>query len=288
MNFKKIAYGVLLIPSLILTGCSCKKDTPPNDTVEYTTVERTEVVELLSQMKQEEKFNINGYEFNIVMGLPNIISNEVQTLDEESEYKTGDPIPWPNLSTDEWLSISMSGTMLNENNKLSAKYSYSYPQENQSGSNDTMNIYIKDNTIYADTGENKFKTTFTSESELESLELANNLPSMDEFLSQVDLIINAEDGLSYEKGTKDGKNYYHIWGIPKISDISLDLPTPLEMYLVFENNQLVSCKYQTFLLFVYTEIEINNTVTEITFPEDLDSYIPNNSWFEEADSESFI
>lgn len=281
MNLKKILCGVMLIPALVVTGC--KKDDGDKDKLEYTEVDQAETVAFLSQMVEEEKMTINSYNFNITVALPNM-EEELGVLSEEGEgEEQEEEFAWPDASDlAGWNKVQMSGAIELNEESFKASYSMTDPV-----SAETYQIYIENTTIYANTPEGKYKITLATEEEILEGEFGSSLPTNDSFLEQINLICVSESGLKFEKAEKDSKTYYHISGVATTTgDFSFELP--IDITLVFEDGELVSYKYKTFMLFVYMEVEVNASSDTIDFPADLNTYVTNDDFFISEEPEELV
>lgn len=270
MNLKKILCGALLVPALFISGC--KEDDGDNgDKVEYAEITQTEAVSFLNQMKEEEKFDMKGYEFNLTLAMPNF-EGMPESGDEEED--SSEETVWPDISnSDEWVKVEMDGAMLFGDDGIQASYSMKDPVTQEDNE-----VYIKDNVIYVSTPDGKFKTEISSEDELFESEITQYMPTTEGLLEQIDVVCDSESGLKFEKGEKDGKTYYHIYGVSVLSE-GFTIEMPIDIYLTFENNELVSYSYKTFMLFIYMEIEVNMSEETIEFPDNFESYVTNDSFF---------
>lgn len=270
MRIKKFLTGMFVVPALMICVCSCNKNDETKDVV-YSEVSKGETVAFLAQVKEAGAFDIDGYEFNVTMSV--YIDFDGAGGEGGSE---GEEFAWPDTSdTTKWENVKLSG-VFTTNDEYKAKYSIE-------SSEDNCDIYIKNNVIYSNDGTNKYKATFDSFEEIEELEMAAQLPDVDQLLEQVEMIYSAEEGLKFEKGHLDGRDYYHVSGVAVINEneggFSLDMEMPIDLYLTFENNTLVSYKYKTMFFIMIMEFEVEAYSGEIEFPEDLDTYIENKDAF---------
>lgn len=273
MSLKKILAGAIIMPALVVAGCSCQKEEEKE--VVYSEVSQQETITFLNQVKENEGFKIDGYQFKTTLSVPkNIYDGGLDGSEEDlGEGEESSETTFPDTSdTTKWENIKIDGFIINKDNSLQVKFEMTSPEENEQ-------IYIKDNVAYLNDGTNKYKATFNSDQDMEEFIEVGNLPTTEMLLEQIDMILASQEGLKFEKGTLDGNDYYHIYGTPKFAQedpmFSFNVEVPVDLYLTFENGQLVSYKFKTILLFFVTEFEVAGYNGEITFPEDLDSYIEN-------------
>lgn len=264
MKFKKILGLIAVMPLLFVVGC--RKGDDPSDEVEYSEVSQQETVSFLNQTVEDGSLDIERYSFKVKMSIPKDIFGE-------SEEETDEEEVWPDTSdSQKWENATIEGAISLENNNLQAKFKMISDDTN-------ADIYVRDNTIYMNSNNERYKATFDSEQNLDDFEMMEKIPNLNALLEQIDLICSSEEGLTFEKGEKDGKDYYHIYGITEINEeddgFSFNMTMPIDLYLTFKNGKLVSYKYKTMVFIMVMEFEVETFSGNIEFPADLDSYIEN-------------